>query len=95
MRHVSIAELKANAEELVAAAEAGEDIAIVREGRDVVRLTGLAARRPELIDTRTPEQRERQRAAVDALYELGLRIRAAHGPTTAAERREWIEDGRA
>lgn len=94
MRHVSIAELKANAEELIAAAEAGEEIAIVREGRDVVRITGFGSRPPELVDMRTPEQRERQRAAVDALYELGQQIRAQHGPTTAAEIREWIDEGR-
>lgn len=94
MRHVSIAELKANAEELVAAAEAGEDIAIVREGRDVIRLTLVGTHRPELVDTRTPEQRRQQREAVEALAEIGRAVFARHGPTTAAERRAWIEDER-
>ena len=95
MRHVSIAELKANAEELVAAAESGEDIAIVREGRDVIKLSLIAPVRSMLADTRTPEQRAAQRAAVDAAYALGQEILRAHGPTTSAERRAWIEDGRA
>ncbi len=94
MRHLSIAELKANAEELVAAAEAGEDIAIVREGRDVIRLTSFGTDRPKLADTRTPEQRRQQREAVEALMELGREIRARNGPTTAAEIKAWIEDER-
>lgn len=94
MRHVSVAELKANAEELIAAAEAGEEIAIVREGRDVARIT-VSAHATHLIDDRTPEQKEQQRKAVDALYELGQSIKARSGPTTAAEIREWIEEGRA
>ena len=95
MRHVSIAELQDHAEEIVAAAEAGEDIAIVRGGRDVIRLTSVGTGRPELVDTRTPEQKAKQLAAVDAAYALGQEILRAHGPTTSAERRAWIEDGRA
>ena len=95
MRHVSIAELKANAEELIAAAEAGEDIAIAREGRDIVRLSAFARFRPEIPDNRTPQQKATQRAVVDAAYALGQEILRAHGPTTSAERRAWIEDGRA
>ena len=95
MRHVSIAELRTNTEELIAAAESGEDIAIAREGRDIVKLSAIARPRPELVDTRTPEQKARQMAAVDAAYALGQEILRTRGPTTSAERRAWIEDGRA
>ena len=95
MRHVSIAELKANAEEIVAAAEAGEAIAIVREGRDVIRLTCIGTEGPELVDTRTPEQKAKQKAAVQAAYALGQEILRERGPTTSAERRAWIADDRA
>lgn len=94
MRHVSVAELKANAEELVAAAEAGEVIAIVRDGRDVAQIT-VGAYAVSRIDSRTPEQQEQQRKAVDAAYALGQDILRTRGPTTSAERRAWIEDGRA
>ncbi len=95
MRHVSIAELKANAEELITAAEAGEEIAIVRGGRDVLKLSLIASGRVEPAGMRTPEQKAAQSAAVDAAYELGQQILRAHGPTTSAQRRAWIEDGRA
>ena len=94
MRHVSIAELKANAEELVVAMEAGEDVAVMLEGRGSVRLTGSPVRH-EMADPRSTEQKAEQRAAVDAAYEFGQKILRAHGPTTSAERRAWIEDGRA
>lgn len=93
MRHVSVAELKANAEELIAAAEAGEEIEIVREGEGVARITIKA--RAAMADGRTPAQKERQRRAVDAAYALGQEILRTQGPTSSAERRAWIEDGRA
>lgn len=93
MRHVSVAELKSDAEELIAAVEAGEEVAVTRDGRDVVRLTltpaAVASR-----DDRTPEQKERQRRAVEAMYELGQQIKREHGPTTAAEIRAWIDEDR-
>jgi hypothetical protein len=36
----------------------------------------------------------RKREAIDALWALGQQIRKKYGPTTAAEIREWIEEGR-
>lgn len=83
MRHVPIAEFKDKVSEIVAAAEAGEDITITRHGREVVKLVGLAQ-----------DRMARQRAAVEAAFALGQEIKAKYGPTTAAEIREWIEDGR-
>ena len=92
MRHVSVAELKIDAEELIAAVEAGEEVAVTRDGRDVVRLT-LVPSMP-IADARTPEQKERQRQAVDAAWALGQHILQTRGPTTSAEIRTWIEEGR-
>jgi prevent-host-death family protein len=83
MRHVPIGEFKDKVSEYVAAAEAGDEIVLTRHGREVARLTSTDAARLA-----------RQRAAVDALYALGQEIKAKHGPTTAAEIREWIEEGR-
>lgn len=83
MRHVPITEFQANAAELLAAAEAGEEIVITRDGRNVLRI-GLAE----------AERLARQAAAVERLVALGREIRATHGPTAAAEIREWVEEGR-
>lgn len=83
MRHVSISEFQANASELLAAAEAGEEIVLTREGEDILKL-GLAE----------GARMARQRAAVEAMYALGQEMKAKYGPTTAAEIREWIEEGR-
>lgn len=83
MRHVPIAEFKDKMSEIVAAAEAGEEIVITRHGRDVVKLVAVEV-----------DRLARQRAAVDALYAVGQEIRAKYGPTTAAEIREWIDEGR-
>lgn len=83
MRHVPIAELQDRASEIVAAAESGEEIIVTRDGREVLKLVPVA-------DGRSA----RQRAAVDAAYALGQEIKAKYGPTTAAEIREWREDGR-
>lgn len=92
MRHVSVAELKANADEILAAASAGEEIQIMREGLGVAKL--VVANRPELVDIRTPEQRQQQREAVQDLVEIGRAVLARNGPTTGAEIKAWIEDER-
>ncbi len=89
---MSIVELKANADEIVSAVHAGEDVEIMREGRSVARLVGADG--PELVDARTPEQKRQQYDAVTALMELGREIRARNGPTTAAEIKEWINESR-
>ncbi len=83
MRHVPIAQFKDKMSEIMAAAEAGEDIVITRHGRDYMKLVPVEE-----------DRMARQRAAVDALYHLGQRIKAKYGPTTSAEIREWIDEGR-
>lgn len=56
MRHVPIAEFKDRASEIIAAAEAGEEIIITRHGKAAARLTGVdrqadrAAQRREILD---------------------------------------------
>ena len=83
MRHVPIAQFKDKMSEFMAAAEAGEDIVITRHGRDYMKLVPVAE-----------DRMARQRAAVDAMYALGQRIKARNGPTAAEEIRAWIDEGR-
>ena len=80
---VPIAEFKDRLSELVAAAEAGEDIVITRHGRNIAKVIGMVQ-----------DKNARKREAIDALYALGQQIRARNGPTTSSEIREWIEEGR-
>lgn len=83
MRHVPIAQFKDKMSEYMAAAESGEDIVITRHGRDYMKLVPVAE-----------DRMARQRAAVQAAYLLGQEILRKNGPTTAAEIREWIDEGR-
>ena len=83
MRHVPIAQFKDKMSEVMAAVEAGEDVMITRHGRDYMKLVPAEE-----------DRIARKRAAIRALSALGDEIRAKNGPTTAAEIREWIEEGR-
>jgi prevent-host-death family protein len=83
MRHVPIAEFKDKMSEVMAAADAGEDVIITRHGKDYMKLVPVEA-----------DRMAKQRAAITALYELGQQIKARNGPTTPQEIREWIEEGR-
>lgn len=83
MRHVPIAQFKDKMSEIMAAAEAGENVVITRHGRDYMKLVPVEE-----------DRMARKRAAMDALHALGREVREKHGPTTAAEIREWIEEGR-
>lgn len=83
MRYVPIAQFKDKMSEIMAAAEGGEDIIITRHGRDYMKLVPVEE-----------DRMARKRKAVQAIYELGIQIRETNGPTTAAEIREWIEEGR-
>lgn len=83
MRHVPIAEFKDRVSEIVAAAEAGEEITITRHGREVVRLVGIES-----------DRMARQREAAEQLYALGQDVLRKYGPTTHQEIRSWIDEGR-
>lgn len=83
MRHVPIAQFKDKMSEFMAAAESGEDIVITRHGRDYMKLVPVEE-----------DRMARQRAAVDAMFALGQKIRAKYGPTSPEEIRAWIDEGR-
>ena len=83
MRHVPITELTTNISEFVAAARDGEEIVVMSDGHAELRLIMADDAR-----------RVRKRAVVQAAYALGQEILAKNGPTTSAEIREWIDEGR-
>lgn len=83
MRHIPIAEFKDRLSEVVAAAEAGEDIMITRHGRDVARLIGAEHDRVA-----------RRRAAMAGLFKLRENLRAEGVGATRDEVRAWIDEGR-
>ncbi|WP_419809349.1 type II toxin-antitoxin system Phd/YefM family antitoxin [Sphingomonas sp.] len=83
MRHVPIAEFKDKLSEIVAAAEAGEDIVITRHGRDVVRLSGVEA-----------DRREQRRAALEGLVQFRDDLRGEGVRVTSDEWIAWKEEGR-
>lgn len=83
MRHVPIAEFENNVSEYLAAVEAGDEIVVMKSGEEVARLTASAQSR-----------QARKVRAVDAAYALGQEIKMNYGPTTDAEIREWLEEGR-
>ncbi len=84
MRSVAIAEAKNHLSELIAAAEAGEEIVITRHGKPAVRLVAAVE-----------DRKLAQRAAIEALFELGRARRASGRPTTTIDEIiEWKNEGR-
>lgn len=83
MRHVPIAEFKDRVSEIVAAAEAGEDITITRHGREVVRLVGIEQ-----------DRIARQREALARLAELRTDLRASGIAVAPEEWIAWKNEGR-
>lgn len=83
MRHVPIAEFKDRLSEVVAAAEAGEEIVITRHGRDVVKLVAVEQ-----------DAAARRRATFEAMAALREELRAKGVRVTREEVREWIAEGR-
>jgi prevent-host-death family protein len=77
---VKIAELKAHLSEMVARAEAGEEVVITRGHQAVARLMPL-------------EPAQRARAAIEDM--LALRDSGRIKPVSQAEIRAWIDEGRA
>jgi prevent-host-death family protein len=83
MRHVPIAEFKDRLSEVVAAAEAGEEIVITRHGRDVVKLVAV-----------DQDAAVRRRDTIEAMASLRQELRAKGVRATREEVREWIVEGR-
>lgn len=83
MRHVPIAQFKDRMSEIMAAAEAGEDIVITRHGRDYMKLVPVEE-----------DRMARQRAAIDAMLELREDLRASGVRISPEEIVEWKNEGR-
>lgn len=83
MRHVPIAQFKDKMSEIMAAAEAGEDIVITRHGRDYMRLVPVEE-----------DRMARQRAAIDAMLKFREQLRAKGVRITPEEIVEWKNEGR-
>ena len=83
MRSVAIAEAKDRFSELVAAAEAGEEIVVTRHGKPAVRITAVAT-----------DRQDRKREALEAMVAAGRRNLEEFGPTTIDEIIAWKNEGR-
>ena len=83
MRHVPIAQFKDKMSEIMAAAQAGEDIVITRHGRDYMKLVPVEE-----------DRMARQRAAIAAMLELREKLRAQGVRVSAEEIIEWKNEGR-
>jgi len=83
MRHVPIAEFKDKLSEIVAAAEAGEEIVITRHGREVVKLVAAGQ-----------DQGAQRRAALVGLIEMRESLRRSGVRVTQEELKSWKEEGR-
>jgi len=84
-RHIAVSEFKDKASEIIAAAEAGEEIVITRHGKPAARL--LAIEDDEARKTRA-------RAAMDALMRHRERMRAQGRTATVEEIIAWKNEGR-
>ncbi|GGA44311.1 type II toxin-antitoxin system Phd/YefM family antitoxin [Sphingomonas psychrolutea] len=83
MRHVPIAQFKDKMSEIMAAAEAGEDVVITRHGRDYMKLVPVEE-----------DRMARQRAAIAGLLELREELRAKGVRVSSEEIIEWKNEGR-
>lgn len=83
---VGLFEAKAHLSELVARAEAGDEVVITRHNKPVARLVPMGEVSPELV--------ARRRKAVAGLQAIGREMEARGGPITQEEILEWIREGR-
>ncbi|WP_353203969.1 type II toxin-antitoxin system Phd/YefM family antitoxin [Sphingomonas sp.] len=83
MRHVPIAQFKDKMSEIMAAAEAGEDVVITRHGRDYMKLVPVEE-----------DRMARQRAAIAGLLELREELRAKGVRVSPEEIIAWKNEGR-
>ncbi len=83
MRTLAVAEAKDRFSELVAAAQAGEEIVITRHGKPAAKL--VAAQ---------DDARGRNRQVIDEMIALGKEMRAKYGSTPIADLIAWKNEGR-
>lgn len=86
MRTVTVSDFEAQLDELLAAAEGGEQFLLVRDGKPAARLG------PATDDRHN--RAERQRAVVGEIVALGREHLRQFGPTTADEIVAWKNEGR-
>lgn len=86
MRHIPITEFKDRLSEMIAAAEAGEELVLTRHGKPTVRLVPAE----ETIEAR----RRRAREALDRMAEHRERLRAEGKTVTVDEWIAWKNEGR-
>jgi prevent-host-death family protein len=83
---VGLFEAKTHLSELVARAEAGEEVIITRHNKPVARIVPM--QQSASFDA------ERRRKAVAALQQIGRDIAARGKPLTSGEIAEWVREGR-
>ena len=83
---IGLFEAKTHLSELVARAEAGDDVVITRHNKPVARIVPYAAVQP--IDVK------RRLAALKRMQAVGAEVASRGGPITRAEILEWIHEGR-
>lgn len=89
MRHVPLAEFEKYISEFVDAAQTGEEIVVMQNGRPMVRLV------PSTEEPSTEEDVARvRRDALMRSVELREELRAQGMHVTREEVREWIDEGR-
>lgn len=86
-KHIPISEFKDHMSELVAAAEAGDDIVLTRHGKPTVRLVAI-------IENDDVERRRRAEAALAKLAAMRARLRAEGRTVTMQEWIDWKNEGR-
>jgi prevent-host-death family protein len=83
---IGLFEAKTHFSELVARAEAGEEVIITRHNRPVAKLVPISEVSAELV--------ERRREALKGLQAIGREMVARGGPITREEILEWVREGR-
>lgn len=83
---IGLFEAKTHLSELVARAEAGEEVIITRHNKPVAKIVPVETVRP--VDV------QRRKKAVARLQALGRKIAERGGPVTQAEIVDWIREGR-
>jgi prevent-host-death family protein len=86
MRHIAIAQFKDRVSEMIAAAEAGEEIVITRHGKAAVKLVPA--------EESQEARRARAREALARMAEHRERMRAEGRTATIEEMIAWKNEGR-
>lgn len=83
---VGLFEAKSHLSELVARAEAGDEVIITRHNRPVARLVPIDSISPELV--------ARRREALARLRAIGQDVERQSGPITREDILGWVQEGR-